>query len=40
MEAPALAPPEVSLDVNQMKQWEREIEEAAQVAIPEDGDDI
>jgi len=39
VEAPALAPPEVELDVGMMKQWEKEAEEAAQTALPDDNED-
>jgi len=39
VEAPALAPPEVELDVGMMRQWEKEAEEAAHTALPDDNDD-
>jgi len=39
VEAPALAPPEVELDVGMIKQWEKEAEEAAQTALPDDNED-
>jgi GTP-binding nuclear protein Ran len=38
VESPALLPPDVPIDTNQMKQWEQEMENAANVALP-DGDD-
>jgi len=38
VEAPALLPPDIAIDPNQMKQWEQEMETAANVALP-DGDD-
>jgi len=35
-EAPALAPPEVNLDLEQMKKYECELEEAKNMALPDD----
>lgn len=38
VEMPALAPPEVEIDQAQIKQWESEIEQATNIALPEDDD--
>jgi GTP-binding nuclear protein Ran len=38
VEAPALQPPELNVDLNDIEKWNREMEEAANTALP-DGDD-
>jgi len=38
VEAPALQPPDVQVDLNDLQNWKREMEEAANTALP-DGDD-
>lgn len=38
--APALAPPEVFVDENLMKQYNNEMEEAAAQPLPEEDDDL
>ncbi|KAF0977291.1 hypothetical protein FDP41_003944 [Naegleria fowleri] len=37
-EEPAMAPPEVAIDMNAMKQYEEELKKAEQTAVPEDDD--
>ncbi|KAG2387446.1 hypothetical protein C9374_001778 [Naegleria lovaniensis] len=37
-EEPAIAPPEVAIDMNAMKQYEEELRKAEQTAVPEDDD--
>jgi hypothetical protein len=39
VEAPALQPPEVTVDLNDMANWRREMDEAANTALPEGDDD-
>ena len=42
VEAPAVAPPEVELDINLVAQYEQELQAAQQTALPDiasDGDD-
>jgi GTP-binding nuclear protein Ran len=39
VEAPALQPPEVTVDLNDMANWKREMDDAANTAIPEGDDD-
>jgi len=39
VEAPALAPPEVQIDQQQVQQWDRELEDANKVALPDDLED-
>jgi len=39
VEAPALAPPEVKVDENLMKQYETDLQTAANMALPDDDDD-
>jgi len=39
VEAPALAPPEVKIDMAQMAQYEQELENAKNMALPDDGED-
>jgi len=39
VEAPALQPPDVTVDLNDLQQWKREMEEAANTALPEGDDD-
>jgi len=39
VEAPALAPPEVKVDENLMKQYESDLQTAANMALPDDDDD-
>jgi len=40
VEAPALLPPEVQVDQQQVQQWQQELQEANQVPLPEDDDDL
>jgi GTP-binding nuclear protein Ran len=40
VEAPALKPPEVHLDPNLVSQYEKELEEAKNVPLPDDDDEI
>ena len=40
VEAPALRPPEAQIDMNDMARYEQELAEAANVALPEDDDDL
>lgn len=37
---PALAPPEVKMDPALAKQYEKEMENAASMALPDDDDDL
>jgi len=39
VEAPALAPPDVAIDNNDIQRYEQELMEAAAAPLPEDGDD-
>merc|ERR1712193_397290 len=40
VESPALAPPEVALDMNQIKQYEQELSLAAQTPLPDEDEDL
>jgi GTP-binding nuclear protein Ran len=40
VEQPALAPPEVTIDLNYQKQFENELEKAKNMPLPEDDDDF
>jgi GTP-binding nuclear protein Ran len=40
VEAPALAPPEVQVDMAQIKQYEQELEMASAVPLPDEDDDL
>jgi len=40
IESPALEPPEVKLDMRQMEEYSKELEQAKQIPVPEDDDDI
>jgi GTP-binding nuclear protein Ran len=40
VESPALAPPEVALDMNQIKQYEQELSIAAQTPLPDEDEDL
>jgi len=40
VEAPALALPEVQVDEQQVKQWENELQDANQVLLPDDDEDL
>lgn len=40
VEAPALLPPEVQIDEKQAQQWQAELEQANQVLLPDDDEDI
>lgn len=40
VETPALAPPEVALDMNQIKQYEQELSIAAQTPLPDEDEDL
>ena len=39
VEAPALAPPEAEIDMNQMAKYQAELEAAAQVPLPDNDED-
>ena len=39
-EAPAMAPPELTLTMEQIAQQQRELEEAAAMPLPDDDDDL
>eukprot|EP00771_Trimastix_marina_P001682 gnl/Trimastix_PCT/277.p2 GENE.gnl/Trimastix_PCT/277~~gnl/Trimastix_PCT/277.p2 ORF type:complete len:224 (-),score=87.46 gnl/Trimastix_PCT/277:306-977(-) len=38
--APALAPPEIALDAQQVQRWEQELKAAQEVALPDDAEDF
>lgn len=38
--APALAPPEIQIDMNEMAKYEAELQQAATVALPDDDEDL
>ena len=40
VEAPALAPPEVTVDPQQISQWNAELEQANKVYLPDDDEDL
>lgn len=40
VEAPALAPPEIELDPESIKQYEQELEIAQNCALPDDDEDL
>ena len=40
VEAPALAPPEVPIDLQQVAEWQRGLDEANQVLLPDDDEDL
>ena len=40
VEAPALAPPEVQVDMAQIKQYEAELQMASSVPLPDEDDDL
>lgn len=37
---PALAPPEIQMDPAMVKQYEKEVEDAANAELPDDDDDL
>jgi hypothetical protein len=39
VEAPALVPPEASIDAEQLRMYEEQLAQAVDVALPDDGDD-
>lgn len=40
IEAPALAPPEVQVDANLMEQYQKDMDQAANLPLPDDDDDL
>lgn len=40
VEAPALRPPEASIDMNDMERYQKELDQAAAMPLPEDDDDL